>query len=213
MNNFNLTEINNRLIEIKKFVKQAVGVPTAPVEITADKQLNAAVENIGSLKDVIKNVKEYFKPRKTEAKKPYEELLEQEKIWIGTCEEIINFIDGQVKVYNNKKRVELEEERRKQLVSQKADEETISEVEKIDITMKTKTMTANLTEKSEVTEIQIINISEFIDFIVATKKYELIDLSSKSITAIKKWLNDNPLVETAPGLFFSREIINKYRSK
>ena len=105
-NNFpTIREISERISEVKKYVLALIG-PNAlsPKKIEDEKALNAAQENKMSLSDLKKKIKEYYKPLKEEAIKPWNELNETEKEYTKEISDIQEIVDRAIVDWNDRVR-------------------------------------------------------------------------------------------------------------
>ena len=92
-----IRELSERLSEVKKYVLAIIGPDAlAPKKIEDEKTLNAAQENKMSLGDIKKKIKEYYKPLKEEAIKPWDELNETEKEYTKEIVDIEKIVDNAI---------------------------------------------------------------------------------------------------------------------
>jgi len=235
-----LATISATLTKTISYVRGVCGEPTAPVPIADDKALVSTQENIATLKALEKSILEYFAPRKKEAKKPYDELLEQERVWKEAVNKVFVFADARVREYNDRKRREIQErerieaekraeEERKRLDAEKAEAmkagnteqaEVIEEVKQATVAgyvperkMMSRSEMNTMSESSVIEDFQITNHEEFAAALLSSGKGSLIVLDSKTSTQFKKYLLANQDVSAFPGTVFRRDWKTNYKTR
>ena len=114
-----IRELSERLSEVKKYILAIIGPDAlAPKKIEDEKTLNAAQENKMSLGDIKKKIKEYYKPLKEEAIKPWDELNETEKEYTKEIVDIEKIVDNAIMDWNARVR---EEDRKRRQAEADAD--------------------------------------------------------------------------------------------
>lgn len=236
-----LAVISTRLGETIGFVKALFGEDRLkPVPIVDEKALNAAQENIVTLKDLKKAVDEYFKPLKVEARKPYDQLLDQERQWNESIDDVTKFVNAQIKAFNDKVRAEIQareqaeaDERariaREKLEQAKKEAESAGNAElaqqiaeeaqntvAAEVSEKKMMNRGDLSTMSEaatIEDFEIVNHVEFATALMGGGLGNLIILDKKVETAFKKYLLTNKDVKAYPGVKFRRDykILHKTR--
>lgn len=235
-----LTVIGERLQTTIGYVKNIIGEKVSPVPITDEKALNSALENVVTLKDIKKAVEDYFKPLKVEAKKPYEDLLNQEKEWLGSINDITAFVDTQIRVFNDKRRAELLERERKEaeersataraaLEAQKAEAEAAGNTEMAaqleqekqntvvgevaERKMMNRSELSTMSESETIEDFIILNHPVFASALMESGNQAMIVLDKKVETAFKKYLLTNREIKAFPGIRFRRDYRINHRTK
>ena len=71
-----LVVINQRFTETVGYVEKLLGNKLSPVQLTDEKALTAAQENISTVKDLENAVVDHFKPIKEQARRPYQDAID-----------------------------------------------------------------------------------------------------------------------------------------
>lgn len=212
-----------------------------PEPITDDKTLLSASEIAATLRDIIKKkIPDYFEPLKKKAKEPYEQVLAEEKKWTETVKKPFDFLDGLIRDYNNRKRLENQareqkeaderaaverarlENEKNQLI-QAGNEEGAKQIEEVKqntvagtVEVKKQQSQGDFITQSEKGTIEDFIIENHLDFATAMISVNLgnmIILDKKVETAFKKHLINNPGIKEFPGVKFRRDFKNTYRNK
>lgn len=234
-----LVKIGDDFAKIKGYIVELVGNPDAPTPIKDEATLKTVTDNMIDLKGLKTAVTDYFKPKKAEAKKPYEAMLEAEKKWLEPIEKAIDFVNVRVKEWNEKMREELRKKEqaeaelrakaeRDRLEAEKASAQAVGNTEQaaalevaaksveVDYVperkLKTQTGFATQSEKEVIEDMQITNHAEFAAALVGAGLSSLIVLDKKTETAFKKYLLTNARdCNKFPGVLFRRDFDTTFR--
>lgn len=235
-----LSVITDRLTTARNYIVKLCGTVEAPIKIVDDSGLHSAQENIETLRQIKKEILDFWKPVKQAAKEPYDKALAQEKKWLESVDSVFNYADAKVREYNNTKRIELqqaeqaasdaraaaekvrleaESEKLKTQGLEQAAMEKVAEAEAVmpvfvpEVLMKSRSDMNTVTEKKEVVFFKIINHEEFAAALMGSGKGSMITLDKKTETAFKKYLDSNESMADFPGVEFQRDYVNNYRTK
>lgn len=227
-----LAIIDQRLTETIGFVKKILGDKLAPVALADQAALTSAQENISTIMDLEKAVVEYYRPIKEAARKPYLDVLEQEKSWLTAIGDVKAFVTDGVREYNNKIREEIRareqaeadaraaDERRKlaeQAVQAKiaGNDQAVEEIKAaaaeiiaapvVEKKIMNRASVGTMSEKRVIADFRVVNQLNFINALIATGNGAIIVLDTKTETAFKKYLLSNEDVKEFPGVDFRRD--------
>lgn len=239
--NESLVEVRSQIENVIKYIRIVVGDLEAPKEIEDDRGLNVVQENIQSLINCDNVVCKHYAPLKKEARKPWDDLVQEEKGWVQTIEKIRNFLDGKVRAYNNRRRIEIqkqeqaEAEERARIEREKLEREKVEleaagnvqaaqEVEEIKQAVvagpvaEKKIMNRGdfntMSESESIEDFIIVNHMEFAAALIESGCGSMVVLDKKTETAFKKYLvNTARDVKTFPGITFRRDWKTIYKKK
>jgi len=234
-----LIKIGNEISSTMDYIDKLVGAEKVLI-ITDDKTRISVQENIVALKGVKKSIIDYFKPLKEQAKQPYQKLLDEEKEWVESVENPINFMDKSLSEYNQKERERLNAIRRAELEKEAQEErerlekvkeealkagntEAVQEIETEqkniivdyipDVIVKARSEGSTMTEQSIIEEFQITDQLLFIQACIDGGMGNLLKLDKTTETAIKKHLVNNPSIKALPGCYIKRGYKNDVRGR
>lgn len=236
----NLIIIKQNLDKQIEWIKKQFKDLIKPEPIIDDTGLDTSTEIIFALKEIEKEIKDYYEKLYRPVKEQADKIKSDEKSWLSAVNEPLNFIDKQIKEYNRKleavrleelkKKAELEAEQERQRLEEQKTEalksdnkelaEAIEESKKGVISqeinpalMETKHtgIMGTVTQKTVVTDLKIVNAGDLAKFLINSNFLNMIYFDKKTVTALIKFLDNNPAIKEIPGCYFIRDYETRYK--